>query len=179
MECKQTGFTLIELLVGLAVLGIVVALATPTLASALQRTTSAITHRALVDSIMTARVDAITQGHPVTVCPSSDGMHCREDPVWDYGWLVYEDPGHSAQPANARAILARTEGPSRDLTIRSTAGRQQVRYQPSGMASGSNFSLYVCSRRDSHLLGSVIVSSAGRVRTEHSANASETCPYQP
>ncbi|MET0281480.1 MAG: GspH/FimT family pseudopilin, partial [Steroidobacteraceae bacterium] len=73
----RQGFSLPELLVALAIGGILLALAVPSLAR--QRATSAVGAAAnqTLAALHLARRLALARGQTITVCPSDDGASCR------------------------------------------------------------------------------------------------------
>lgn len=174
MNRKEAGFNLIELTVTLAVLATILAVALPAFGAMLQGSRERSSYELLMLAFASARLEAVKAGHPVTVCPSSDGLTCRGDDVWTQGWIVYEDPGRNPQPKHDEAVLHRFDAIGEGLWLRSTAGRPQVRFSPSGWSSGSNVSIRLCDREG--YLGAVIVSLAGRARTERKREPG-ACPF--
>jgi type IV fimbrial biogenesis protein FimT len=179
MRRHHRGFTLAELVVTVAVLGITLALALPSLRLLRERAHALDALHGLTTSLAAARMAAVARGRPVSVCPSADGLHCRTDLIWDEGWLVFVDADRSGQPAGPGAILHHVQRAAADLPVRATAGRHRVRYQPDGMAGGSNISLSLCRRSDGRLVGQVVVNLAGRIRSENSLERELPCPFQP
>ena len=175
MKSKAAGFTLIELLVTLAVVTILLTLGMPAFGNLQQRNRAANAHHLLTTSLAIARLTAVQRGEPVSVCPSTDGTRCRNDVVWDDGWIVFADPARANQPASAAAVLQRVDPIGNGLALRSTAGRTRVRFNPSGWAYGSNLSVRLCTTQGQQHLGSVIVNNAGRPRSEFFEN--KPCPY--
>ncbi len=178
MMSAAKGFTLLELLVTLAVLAITLGIGFPALGSVVERTRIANTYHVLTASLMAARAAAITRGEPVTVCPSLDGARCRHDQVWEDGWIIFADPRRTGEPADATSIMRRIDALNGHFSLRSTPGRQRVRYLPSGRAYGSNVSLRLCAREDERLIGKVVVNNAGRARSQRSSGR-RACPYRP
>ena len=179
MAGGRRGFTLVELVVALAVLAIMLAVALPSFRALRERQQALAAFHSLTVALAQARMAAIQRGRPVTVCPSRDGRHCREDLAWDEGWLVYADPRRRPQPDDEAAILWVERREAGGVAVRSTLGRHRVRYQPTGLSGGNNLSLRLCSRDGRHL-GSVVVSRAGRARREWvSADPAPPCPYLP
>src|SRR3546814_6682961 len=144
MNRKDAGFSLIELIVPLAIASIVVTLAVPRFAGTLQRAREANAYPLRTASLASARLRAVKDGAPVTVCPSLDGHTCRGDAAWSDGWILYRDPDRDDQPQADDAVLQRFDGVSGGLALRSTTGRRRVRFLPSGWASGSNLSIRLC-----------------------------------
>ena len=177
MNGKDVGFTLIELLVTLAILAIVLSLGAPALSSLVQRARESNTYHLLTTSLATARLAAVKNGTPVTACPSSDGVTCRNDGVWETGWLIYADPRRANQPADGNAVLQSIDARGGHLALRSSLGRTRVRFSPDGWSYGSNISVRLCAS-DGRFLGQVVVNNAGRPRTER-YTAPRPCPFLP
>ena len=173
------GFTLTELMICLALLAVLLGLAVPAFVSIIERVRVINSFHALTASLMSARMAAVALGSPVTVCPSADGLRCRDDLVWDEGWLVYHDPARAGQPTGAEAVLLHESGPGAGIMIRSTQGRHRVRYQPSGWSGGNNLTLRVCVGPLPRHAGDVIVNLAGRPRSRHTKAPDTPCPIAP
>lgn len=175
MRQEARGFTLIELMVTLAGMGVLLGIGVPSFQRLQQKTRIATSFHLLTTSLALARITAVRNHAPVSICPSSDGRWCRGDAVWDDGWIVFADPARAAQPASDDAVLQRFDRPGPGVSLRSTAGRTLVRFHPSGMAHGSNLSVRLCSTIDRTHLGSVIVNNAGRPRSERYEGV--PCPF--
>lgn len=178
MRQEARGFTLIELMATLAVLVITLTLGVPAFAGLQQRVRAINAYHLLTGSLAIARLGAVKRGEPVSVCPSSDGLRCRDDVVWDDGWIVFVDPGRNDQPGSEAAVLQRIDGIGDGLALRSTGGRTMVRFTPDGWAYGSNLSIRLCSREPARLLGKVVVNNGGRPRSER-FDKEKPCPYLP
>lgn len=166
MKSVVKGFTLLELMVTLAVVAVTLGIGLPAFAPTVERVRVANTYHLLTASLMAARTAAVTRSVPVTVCPSSDGNRCRDDQVWEDGWIIFTDADRSGQPDTAASVLRRVEAINGDLSLRTTSGRQRVRYNATGQAYGSNLTLWLCGHGGEHLIGKVIVNNAGRARTQ-------------
>lgn len=177
MAHATNGFTLIESMTVLAVAAIGFGIALPAFSDMLERTREVNTFHFVTASMMAARSTAITRHQPVSLCPSRDGLSCRDDLVWEDGWIMFLDPAHTGEPATPDAVLRQFDPIGKGLGLRSTAGRHRLRYQSSGLASGSNLSLTLCSGRGKTLLGKVIVNNGGRARTERSKGRFVPCSY--
>lgn len=176
MRAKATGFTLLELMVVLAVLTLMIGIGFPAMGTALDRARIANTHHLLTASLMAARATAVTRGSPVTLCPSSDGRHCRRDRAWEQGWIMFADPRRTGEPASASQVLRRVDGLSGDFLLRTTEGRPRVRFLPNGRAWGSNVSFTLCGGAPRRLLGKVVVNNSGRARSQRPRSEVD-CPY--
>ena len=170
------GFTLPELAITLAVLSLVLALALPGFNRALESVRVDGGFHAITASFATARIAAVSQRKAVAVCPSRDGRECRKDLVWEDGWIVFLDRSRKGTPSSAKDIVRHVDRIQRGLTVRSSAGRHLVRYQPSGLSSGTNLTLRICSRATGLELGEVIVNNGGRARSIRRPGG-VACPY--
>lgn len=175
MPRKEAGFSLIELVVTVAVAAIILAIALPAFGAMLQHARERRAYELLTLAFASARLESVKAGRPVTVCPSSDGLGCRDDDVWTQGWIIYEDPERSPQPGDGDAVLQRFDAIGKGLRLRSSAGRKRVRFVPSGWAYGSNVSVRLCG--SDGYLGAVIVNIAGRARTERQHGGPTPCPF--
>lgn len=80
------GFTLVELLVTMAIAGIVLALAVPSMTQFLAEQSAAGNADELAEALRYARSEAIKSGRSVEICASSDYKTCGKD--WATGWVV-------------------------------------------------------------------------------------------
>ncbi|HZX76296.1 Tfp pilus assembly protein FimT/FimU [Lysobacter sp.] len=178
MHRLRRGFTLVELVTTLTVLSVLLALGVPAFSQLMESArVSGIFHE-LTGSLASARMVAISQRAPISVCPSQDGRNCRRDLSWDDGWIVFVDTNRSAKPAREEDVLRQLGPVPQDIAIRATAGRHYLRYQPSGFGYGTNLTLRLCSRRTGYELGAVVVNNAGRVRSERPLKPLK-CAYSP
>lgn len=161
-RCRTRGVTLIEQVMALAVLAVLVTLATPPMAGLLARNRLGTAQLDLMAGLRHARELAVTRQQPVIVCPSTDGAHCRESTRWEAGWLVAEDRDLDGQPDHG-ALLVHQGAPG-DARVLGSAWRYRVRFRPDGSAPGSNLTLTVCTRDTRQPAVAVVVSNAGRIR---------------
>ena len=179
MTHRFNGFTLVEMLVVVMVMAIALGIAAPSFAALAERNRALAVFHQLTATLAGARLAAVQLGRPVTICPTRDGRQCRQDLVWDEGWMSYIDVRRADQPANVGTVIRHVELSGRGIAVRSSVGRHRIRFQPSGWASGANISLRLCSQRAQRLLGAVIVNNAGRPRSERQDAAEGSCPYVP
>lgn len=170
------GLTLVELCATLLVASVALALALPAMADLQDRVRRQAALHALTASLAGARIAAVGRGRPVTACPSRDGRRCRDDLDWRDGWIVYVDPDRRPQPASPADILQHAPPLPRGLALWSSPGRHRVRFQPDGMAGGSNVSLRLCSAGAApRQHATVTISLSGRTRTRPSATPAPAC----
>ncbi|PPU61158.1 prepilin-type cleavage/methylation domain-containing protein [Xanthomonas codiaei] len=158
------GYTAVQLLVVMAVIAITSAIGLPSFQGVLgwHRATTRV--HLLTTCLAMARSMAVAQRMPVSVCPSADGASCRTDGDWSHGWIVFKDPDRNAQPVDASSVLRVEHYPlTNDIEATATLGRPVVRFLPSGLNSGTNITISLCS--NARRLADVIVNNTGRTRT--------------
>ncbi len=160
---RRTGYTVVELLLALLILALLSGLALPALGPLLHRWRLQQACAALTHSAVYARSAAVSLGRSTGLCPSRDHRRCQPSEHWQQGWLVVTDPA-----AETPVVLRIYEGVP-GLRIRSSQGRQRLRFQADGRAEGSNLSWTVCSEARPGPQARVVVSRSGRVRTERNA----------
>jgi len=161
---NQRGMTLIELVMALAVVAIVVSLASPSLGSLVNRNRIVAASNELVASINLARQNAVMQRAITSLCPSTDGQRCTGANRWDEGWIVFRDPDNNRQPESQSDVLrvfSSLEGLHSD-----SAGRTRIRYFPTGFATGTNLTIKLCDPQYPDQSRAVIVSNSGRARVD-------------
>jgi type IV fimbrial biogenesis protein FimT len=113
-------------------------------------------------------------GHRVVFCPSTEGRRCSGETRWESGWLLGDDRDGDHQPDGDPLYVGNPY--DSNLIISSNQGRAYVRFDPEGMASGSNITLLICARSSSREALSVVVSNSGRIRGAPATQAqASTC----
>ena len=159
------GFSLYEALIAIAVVSTLTAIGVSSFQLMIlnQRMSGAI--NALVTALHLARSEAIKRGEPAVLCPSPDGRACvHGGRHWEAGYLLYIDRNHN-HAVDADETVVRVFGTSDGLRLRTNLGRDDVRYLPNGLASGTNTTFTVCDARGRSTPKAVVVSNTGRVRT--------------
>src|SRR5690242_11130302 len=98
---RQRGVTLIEQVMVVAILGVMAAIAMPSLASLLQRNQVQVAQTEFIAALQHARGSAVFSGKPTLFCPSRDGTHCSGETHWESGWLIGHDRARQGQPDTA------------------------------------------------------------------------------
>jgi type IV fimbrial biogenesis protein FimT len=103
-----SGFTIFELVMVMAIAAILVGIGIPSFqyVTASNRISSEI--NGLLADMRLARVEAIKEGLPVTVCASADGQTCigsTNGGAWTSGWIIFSDPSSNQTPPNAQSVL--------------------------------------------------------------------------
>ena len=101
-SCSQ-GFTLIELLITVAILGIVAAIAAPSMQNFVLNNRIRAQAAALTSSLAFARTEAITRSTRVVTCPLTTSVACGcgvdidiDKEKWESGWQVFVDTDDDA-----------------------------------------------------------------------------------
>ena len=97
---SANGFTLLELMVTLAILAIILTIATASFIPQINASQTRATSDSLRASIAQARSESITRGGNVRVCGSLDGASCGND--FNNGWMIYHD-------SDANSIFSATD----------------------------------------------------------------------
>ena len=159
---RQIGVSLIEQLMVLAIIGVLLSVAVPSLHPLIARNELQTAQTDYIAALQHARDTAVTRGQRVVFCPSMDATRCTGSTHWESGWVLGVDADHDNQPDGAPQYTGSSR--SARVAIRSSAGRQLVRFQPDGSAGGSNLTLTFCSTDPAAAALSVIISNSGRVR---------------
>lgn len=172
---QQAGFTLTECTITASVLAIFLAIALPSFTELRQ----AHQVRALMFEISAhlamTRSAAISRGSAVAMCPSASYDSCDNDRDWTKGWLIYADPDGNRKPDSTHRIIGvRTSSAASRLSIHTSSGREQARYNSLGRSAGSNLTFHICS--GGLLKGQVIVNVAGRQQSRL-LTAQQQCPF--
>lgn len=169
------GITLLELVTTMAIACIGFAVGIPSYQYFVQQGHVDAARNRLVSHFASARQTALAHRRITAICPSDGPEHgCRPDRDWGQGWLMFFDPDGDRRPNQPDDILRYEaillpEG----FRMRSTSGRPQLRYLPSGLSSGSNLSVRICLRE--RLMSEVVVNNSGRIRSRRGAFG-ESCP---
>jgi type IV fimbrial biogenesis protein FimT len=150
------AFTLIELAVVALILAIAAAIALPAMDGLLAGEQLRQASEVLAEDLASARRAATLRGRAITICPSGDGHRCQPGVGWEAGWVTLD---------GTRALSVHDALPRR-LATRSSMARTGIRFDPSGMAPGGNDTITLCVRKRPEMAVSVVISMAGRIRTE-------------
>jgi len=106
MRSRQPGFTVVEALIALAVLSIILLIASPGITALLQNHYVKNTSGDLYASLDLAKNVALKRHITVRMCPSSDGFSCREDGDWNKGWVIFSDDNSNGTPERMEILEA-------------------------------------------------------------------------
>ena len=145
----QTGFTLVELMVTVAVLAILLMIATADYGSTINRNNVVASINQLQGEVAYIRSAATKASTTVTFCSSSDSASCNGGTSWESGWIIFTDTDADAVVDAGERIL-RVGSPPENVSIRRSgfnfpAGRIQFnsRGEQRGDALPGSFSICV------------------------------------
>jgi len=157
------AFTIIELMVGVAVLGILTAIAMPSLNQFLvsMRVDNEISqiHRL----VLSARNSAVSMGFNVTVCPLNVANTCAAN-SWNNELSVFIDLDNDNiyEPANNEALLKVKSAVTNNDTL-TYAGFSRITFAPTGLlAAALNSTFLYCPQGFDDLGRAVVLSASGR-----------------
>ena len=110
------GITILELLIALTAVAFVILISVPGSSMVLEKYRMKKTSDNLVNSINSARYEALRRHSTVRICPSSNGKFCRRDGDWNQGWLVFSD-GNGDRIAQEIELLESFEKPNENIRI--------------------------------------------------------------
>lgn len=172
---NQKGFSIVQLLIGLAVIGILAQLASPTFSELIASQRRQVNADELANGLQVARTEAILRQQTVV-------MYALEED-WSRGWRIIVDrsgQGH-LDPDNPVLVERRNDG----LTpIKGNLLLQQfVRFTASGWVNPHNGAsmggtLHICARDQPVSHHQVILAATGRIRLEKREIPEALCASQ-
>jgi type IV fimbrial biogenesis protein FimT len=127
---NNRGFTLVEMMVTLAVLGIILGIAAPSMQSFIRNTRLASGSEELLMSLMMAQSEAIKRGSSVTVCntanPTADSPSCSNSSDWRSGWLVFVDVNNDGVLDTGETVLKVGQPPKKIDSITAKSGLNDI-----------------------------------------------------
>ena len=158
---KIKGLTLIELMITLAIAGVLIATAAPSMREFIQNNRSATQINELQATLNLARSEAIKRNSNITICRSNDGTSCAGN--WQDGWIVFIDDDFDGTVDESDEVLRVHGGLAEGNTLRFT--RTKIVYANTGLArTGSNGVFIHCDSRGAQNARGLIVGPSGRAR---------------
>ena len=172
------GVTLVELMFGLAILGILSAIAVPQLGVIHRAAGRTAAVNDFMHSIFLARSTAVVGNGVVSICRSSDGLTCaNKGGNWESGWIVFRNNDHD-QPAerDADEEIIERHGPWTGGHI--TSNRVAYSFRPTSQADVNGTLVFCVIQGKNSDARAIIVSHTGRPRvsTKDASNHPLQCP---
>jgi type IV fimbrial biogenesis protein FimT len=172
---QHTGFTLLELIIAVAIGGILLGLAVPSMQSLLSDSEMAATSNEFVHSLQTARSEAIKRAGQVGLCPSTDPLAAEPQcggNNYATGWIVFVDSDGNGLRGVADEVVvqagARSPGftfePDNVFTQRVYFGESGTSINPAGVPLSGNI---VISYGADEEMRTVRIAANGRIATQH------------
>ena len=158
-----------EALVVLAVVGMLAAVAVPSMTVFLDNGQLSADTNDLFSSLLIARSEAVTQNSRVVLCkidPDSDLTACAPGSTWQAGWLAFVDDDNDVTLDNGEDIVNTYTGMSANTVVTSAAFPNTISYFPSG-TSNSNGSFILCVNNS--VASEIFINATGRPRVADSA----------
>jgi len=114
-----------------AVLAILVALATPSFQQFTRNNRVTAVNNDLITALNMTRSEAARRSVPVTVCASVDGATCATAADWASGWIVFQNAGAAGVVAQQSDIVQKW-GSAPGGMVRFATDSAYIQYQPTG-----------------------------------------------
>jgi type IV fimbrial biogenesis protein FimT len=165
------GFTLIELLVTVAVLGVLMGLAAPSMQTMIQNNRMTSAANDLMYDIAAARSESAKRGQRVVMCKSGgSATACSAGALWRDGWLMYVDANsNNAFDAGETVFRVRQALPD-NITVANTGVGNFISMRPIGNVNPLG-SFKLCDGRAGNFGRLITIAASGRASV-----ATVACP---
>lgn len=133
------GFTLVELMVTVAVLAILIAIATPSFTSVINNNRLAGHANEFVATLQLARMEAVRRNARAVVCRSDNGSSCAAGARWN-GWIMFVDGNRNGTAEAAELLRVGTAEVPVEIRAGSTVAGSRIVFSPDGLARVTNAS---------------------------------------
>jgi type IV fimbrial biogenesis protein FimT len=171
-----TGFTAIELMITLSIAAILLAAGIPSFQAFTSQQQMKAAVAGLQNDLMMGRSEAVHLNARVVTCPGNPADGCTGRNEWSDGWIVFADDNADRQRQQTETIVRRGHD-LKNIRVRSSAGRTDVRFFPDGSAPGSNGSITFCGRGGPGQARKLVISNLGRIRRDKAPDTDTAiCP---
>jgi type IV fimbrial biogenesis protein FimT len=134
------GFSLVELIVVMTIVGIIIAIVVPSYKYVTNSNRVSAEVNQLMGDLQYARSEAVKEGSPVTVCPSTNGStaspSCLGSTTWNTGWMVFSDlNGNGTFDTGDQVLRVQPALGTGDTFVSSDAAFEAVSFNREGFAT--------------------------------------------
>jgi type IV fimbrial biogenesis protein FimT len=161
---KNSGFTLLELMITVGIIGVVTAIAVPSMGVYIKNDRLTTNINTLVGHLAYARNEAVTRSVQVGLCASENTTSCSGN-NWSLGWILFvdEDANNTFTPGEEITRVKQALHSSNTMTYSNGDGAVVI-YDNRGFTPNSSGSFSLCDDRTTANLKSISISVTGRVR---------------
>lgn len=141
----QAGFSIMELVTVLTIVGILSALASPSIINVIQSNRLATATNTFIGSLNLARSEALKYSSNAILCKSDDGATCTDTGTWDNGWVVFVDRDNDGAWSADDVLIRRAEPIPGGIAL--TGAADTIVYSRQGFVTAGNGSYELCSSR--------------------------------
>ncbi|MDO6424688.1 GspH/FimT family protein [Saccharophagus degradans] len=162
-HCKSRGFTLLDLLIALAILSLLINLATPNLTSSLEKSKSKSLTVNIRSAIALARTKAITTEQTVSICGLQNNNECTKNQFTQIA--IFVDKNKNGRIDEAENVLLLNDLQyTGQITLGASLGRKYIRFKKDGSAQQAGSFTY-CNPNHPTYSSRVTISMMGRLYT--------------
>lgn len=155
------GFTLIELMVGVAMLGIITAIALPNLGEFLIKMRVDNEVSELQRLILTTRNTAVNMGQSTVLCPLSDTNTCTQN--WGDPLSIFIDINDDNVFDNGDTLV-KFRAAIKSMDVLQYSSNEPLIYEATGLLSTTNGNFIYCPEDDASLNRGISVGASGKAR---------------
>ena len=164
---RHSGFTLVELMVTLSVLGVLTAIATPSMAGLLRQWSLNASAETFAGDLRLARSTATRLSRPVTLCPHGSQNDCANT-TWAAGWMAFVDLDNDRQLDADETVIVR-RGAQAGIALMSANGNSAdgFQFRSNGTLSSGASTMTLAAGPGSEDERKIQVSMIGRVHVDN------------
>lgn len=163
MQRTQSGMTIIEVLVALAVVGVMLSVAVPSLSSYAESSQVSSDTSSLFNSLQLARSQSATRNSRISLCkidPAAPTV-CANGESWASGWIVFEDTDQDDVRDAGEQIFSTSMGMRPSSVVTTADFATVISFLPSGGVA-SNGTLTICV--NGNIANTISINATGRPR---------------
>ena len=169
---RPNGYSLVELIIVLAIVGITMNLAAPSVTKIYQRSQATAMINWMVGTIHFTRHAAVNYGTTATLCPSTDiDLGCGGE--WHDGVIVFLDYNRDAKINGKDEVLSSFNPSVKNGTLkwRSFKNKKYLQLTEFGYTNYQNGNFVYCAKsKDAKLSRQLVINVQGRVRLVNKKN---------